>query len=239
METITAFSTIALAALVHASFQLGVSMVTLLSNHATGKKLSGQRVLRLVGAFLLGTVVMTGLLISSFGYAATVLFHGVIPEGVWESAAVALAIVGAGVWVFYYRRGDGTSLWLPRPLAHLLHERIQVTTFSAEAFSLGLTAVIAEIIFLLVPVSAAALAIVSLPVVWQPLAVLLYIFVASLGLIVVSVLLGSGRKLYHIQEWRESNKRFLQFSTGCGLFVLSAYIYVNQVVAVAAAVGGR
>lgn len=239
MNTLTAFGIVALAALVHASFQLGVSMVTLLSNHATGKRLSSQHVLRLVGAFLAGTVVMTALLISTFSYTSAVLFAGSVPDFIWEFTSAALVAVALAVWVFYYRRSDGTSLWLPRPLARFLHERVQATSLSAESFSLGLTGVIAEVLFLLAPVIAASLAIISLPAVWQIPATVLYIFIASGGMIVVSVLLGSGRKLNHIQEWRESNKRFLQFVSGCGLLVLSAYVYVNQVVAVAAASGSH
>lgn len=239
MNILTAFGIIALAALVHTSFQLGVSMVTLLSNHATGKRLSSQHILRLVGAFLAGTIVMTTLLISTFGYTSSIFFPKQVPDFIWEFTSAILVIVALAVWVFYYRRTDGTSLWLPRPLARFLHERIQATSLSAEAFSLGLTGVIAEIVFLIAPAIAASLAIVSLPPVWQVPAVILYILIASAGMIVVSILLGSGRKLSHIQEWRESNKRFLQFVSGCGLLVLSAYVYVNQVVAVAAASGSH
>lgn len=239
MDTLTAFSIVALAALIHTSFQLGVSMITLLSSHAGGKRLKGGHTLRLVGAFLGGTIAMTLLLVSSMSYITAVLFGNSIPDVVWEFTAGALVIIGIAVWIFYYRRGDGTSLWLPRPLAQLLHERIQSTTLSAEAFSLGLTGVIAELIFLAVPVLAASLAIVTLPVVWQLPAVILYVVIASLGMIVVSVLIGSGHKLTHIQEWRESNKRFLQFIAGFGLLVLSGYIYVNEIVAAAVTAGGN
>lgn len=239
MNTLTALSIVALAALIHTSFQLGVSMVTLLSSHTGGKRLDGKHSLRMVGAFLGGTVVMTALLISSISYTTSALFRGNVPDFVWEFTAGALVAIGIAVWIFYYRRGDGTSLWLPRPLARLLHERIQVTTLSAEAFSLGLTSVLAEIIFLVVPVTAASLAILTLPTIWQLPAVIIYVVVASLSMIVVSALIGSGRKLTHIQEWRESNKRFLQFISGCGLLVLSGYIYVNEVVAVVAVAGGN
>lgn len=239
MNTFTALSIVALAALIHTSFQLGVSMVTLLSSHASGKRLNGSHSLRMVGAFLGGTVVMTTLLLSSISYISAVLFRGDVPDFVWEFTAGALVVIGIAVWIFYYRRGDGTSLWLPRPLARLLHERIQATTLSAEAFSLGLTSVIAEIVFLVVPVLAASLAIITLPTVWQLPAVILYVVIASISIIAVSVLIGSGRKLTHIQEWRESNKRFLQFIAGCGLLVLSGYIYVNEIVAAVAVGGGN
>lgn len=237
MQIIIAFSVIALAALIHTSFQLGISLVTLLSNHATGKKLSGKRVLRLVGSFLGGAMVMTALLIASFSYVASILYKDGVPASVWEFITGALAVVGIGVWIFYYRRGDGTSLWLPRSLARHLSTRVQATTYSAESFSLGLTGVLAEIIFLFIPVSAASLAIISLPVAWQPIGLITYVVIASFSLFTICALIGSGRKLSQIQEWRESNKRFLQFVAGFGLFVLSGYIYVNQVIATVSILG--
>ena len=57
------FAIILLAALTHASFQLSVSVLTLLSGHALGRKTAHMRLLRLTGGFILGAGVMTVLLI--------------------------------------------------------------------------------------------------------------------------------------------------------------------------------
>ena len=112
MDVLTAFSIVALAALIHASFQLGVSMITLLSSHTTGKKMAAERSFRLVAAFLAGTVTMTTLIIATLSFIATsTLRHGTSAL-LWSAVAGLLIGVGFVVWIYYYRHGDGTSLWL-------------------------------------------------------------------------------------------------------------------------------
>ena len=240
MDTLTAFSVVAFAALIHASFQLGVSMVTLLSHHTAGNKLSATRSLRLVGSFLGGTVVMTTLIVSFLSYLTVSLLHGQsrVPDFAWAIVTGIAVGIGLAIWLFYYRGGKGTPLWLPRGVARFLHARIADTTLSAEAFSLGLTSVFAELIFIIAPASSAALALVSLPPNLQLVAMALYVVIASFGMIVVTVLIGSGHRLSQIQRWREQNKRFLQFAAGSGLIVLGFYLYANQVVAVSTMLTG-
>lgn len=230
MDTLTAFSVIALAALIHASFQLGVSMITLLSGHAIGKKLAAKRTLRLVGAFLAGTLIMTALIVSTLSYTASVFFgHSATPMA-WGTLASAMIIIGLVVWVFYYRRGPGTLLWVPRGLAKLLSKRIHATQMSAEAFSLGLTSVCMELLFIITPAVAAAFAIIALPTDLQLAGVAAYVILASLSMLGVAAFIGSGHNISRLQRWREANKRFLQFAGGSALIVLAFYLYVNLVI---------
>lgn len=238
MDYLTAFSIIALAALIHASFQLGVSMVTLLSGHASGKRMSGNHALRLVGAFFGGTVVMTTLIVSFLAYLGSSLFPHSIPLPIWSIVTGFSVGIGVVVWAYYYRRGQGTALWLPRGLADFLARRIKATTYSAESFSLGLTSVITELLFILPSALAATLAIISLPASLQLYGVLLYVAVASLSMFAVTVAIGSGHSLSRIQRWRERNKRFIQFAAGCALIVLGGYLYVNQVIAASLTLAG-
>lgn len=232
MDYATPLGIIALAGLVHASFQLGVSMMTLLSGHSLSAKRSGKRALALVTYFFLGAVVMTMLVVSFIAYVITRSYAGELPIWIWTVSSSLLLGLGIVVWAFYYRPGrDGTALWLPRSAARFLSERTKSTRNGAEAFSLGLTSVVAELVFVVPPALAAALAITTLPVVWQLPGVLLYVLVASLGLGIVVVLTGSGRRISTIQRWREAHKRFLQFAAGGGLLVLGFFIYVTYVVA--------
>ena len=238
MDTFTALSVIALAAPIHASFQLGVSTITLLSSHGAGKKVAAGKILRLVGSFLAGTITVTTFLVFALLYFTTTLELWQKPNSLWTAISGALAALGIAVWIFYYRRGTGTPLWIPRAFARFLTARVRSTSLSVEAFSLGLTTVIAELPFMITPMITATLALAFLPADLQVLGAFGYVAVASLGIIVVAVLIGGGHNISHIQRWREANKHFLQFAAGTGLVVLAFYLYVNQVVAVAAAGAG-
>lgn len=235
MELLGSLAIIAFAALIHASFQLSVSVLTLLSGHAIGSKTSHGKLLRLTGSFLLGVGVMTVLLLSFVALVLLHSFNGRIPLLAWAVACGLLLGLGVAVWAFYYRKEQGTSLWLPRGLARYLSERTKATKHSAEAFSLGLSSVIAELIFILAPILISALVLTRLQPMWQLAGIAIYTVISLFSLLIVTVLIGGGHKLSRIQKWRESNKRFLQFAAGSGLLILGFYVYVSQVVSVSAA----
>lgn len=230
MDIVSSFAIVAFAGLIHASFQLSVSMLTLLSGHAIGAKTAHRRLLRLTWGFLLGTAVMTMLLISSICLMLQYGFGNHVPYLAWAVACGLLLGLGVAVWAFYYRREKGTSLWLPRGLARYLADRAKATKQGSEAFGLGLSSVIAEIIFILAPIAIASLVLVQLEPTLQLAGIGLYTFVSLLSLLIVNGLIGSGHRLSRIQKWREDNKRFLQFVSGSGLLILGFYVYVDQIV---------
>jgi hypothetical protein len=237
---ISSFAIIAFAALIHASFQLSVSVLTLLSGHAIGAKTKHTKLLRLTGGFVLGVTVMTMLLLTFSAFLLQHFFGNQVPLLAWAVCCGLLLGLGVAVWAFYYRKEKGTSLWLPRGFARYLSDRTKATKQSTEAFSLGLSSVIAELLFILAPILISALVLITLEPLWQLAGIALYTFVSLLSLLVVNALIGSGHKLSHIQKWREDNKRFLQFIAGSCLVVLGFYVYVDQVMSVTAlAYGGR
>jgi hypothetical protein len=229
---------VAFAALIHASFQLSVSVLTLLSGHAIGSKTSHIKLLRLTSSFLCGAAVMTTLLLAFAAYLAQHLFGIEAPGFAWAITCGLLLGLGIAVWAFYYRREPGTSLWLPRGMARYLSDRTKATKLSAEAFNLGLGSVLAEILFILAPVTVSAFVLIQLSPEVQLIGIVLYLFISLLPLLIVWALIGGGHKLSEIQKWREDNKRFLQFAAGSGLIVLGFYVYVEEVVSVAALAHG-
>lgn len=235
---ISSLAIIAFAALIHASFQLSVSVFTLLSGHAIGAKAAHKKVLGLGSGFLFGVFVMTTLLLSFTAFVFQNVFGSSIPPLMWAVSCGLLLGLGVAVWAFYYRRGDGTSLWLPRGVARYLSERTKATHHSAEAFNLGLGSVTSELLFILAPVVIASLALVQLTPEWQLAGVALYASISLLSLLIVYALVGSGHKLSRIQAWREHNKRFLQFAGGGGLLILGFYVYVEQIMAASALAHG-
>lgn len=238
MDIIGSLATIALAGLIHASFQLSVSMLTLLSGHAIGTKTAHRRLLRMLGFFLAGTAVMTILLLSSFALWFQSLFGSMPSSMAWAMVCGLLVGLGAAIWIFYYRREPGTSLWLPRGLARYLVARTKVTRFSGEAFSLGMTGVIAEFLFVIGPMIVTALILIQLDPLYRLIGIGLYVATSLFSLLVIALLIASGHSLGRIQRWRENNKGFLQCIAGFGLLILAFFLYVNEVSG-SAILGGR
>jgi hypothetical protein len=101
---------------------------------------------------------------------------------------------------------------------------------SAEAFSLGVTSVFTELLFIITPAVAAAFAIISLPTSLQLIGASVYVLIASLSIVLVVAFIGSGHNISRLQRWREANKRFLQFAGGSALIVLAFFLYINVVI---------
>lgn len=230
-DTFTSFAIILLAAATHATFQLSISVLTLMSGHALGRKSAHARLLRLTGGFILGAIIMTVLLLTFSAFVLSVFLPATTPALVWAAGCGALFGVGVSVWLFYYKNKEhGTSLWIPRSFANYLGNRSKSSKVTAEAFGLGLTSVIAELLFIFAPIVIASLVLIRLPLDQQLIGIAAYSLVSLLPLLIVGSLIGSGHKLSRIQHWREANKSFLQFAAGTGLLVLGAYIYVEKIV---------
>jgi len=229
MDIASSLAIVTLAALIHASFQLSVSVLTLLSGHAIGAKHSQARVMRLTFGFVTGVGVMTLLALSFISLLFLHMFGNDAPDFVWAIACGLLIGVGLTVWFFYYRREKGTSLWIPRSFARHLSERSKATKNAAEAFSLGLTSVIGELLFIAAPMIISALVLIQLPGHWQLVGIAIYAVISLITLFSIWVLIGSGHKLSAIQKWREDNKGFLQFAAGGALAVLGFFVYVCKV----------
>lgn len=240
MNILDAFVIVAVAALIHASFQLSVSMLTLLSSHTIGAKRSHKRLLGLTNAFTFGVMIMTVLLLSTISLIVQTNLSESATLIAWIATCGLMFGLGIAVWIFYYRKEQGTTLWLPRSLARYLSDRTKATKQSAEAFGLGLSSVFAELLFILAPLLVSALVLVQLSPIWQLMGIALYSVISLLPLLIINGLVGSGHKINRIQKWREQNKSFLQFIAGGGLVALGFYVYVDQVLTptVMAAAGG-
>jgi len=172
---------------------------------------------------------MTLFILTFVSFVLTRVVGSSTPEYLWAIGSGLLMGVGIAVWAFYYRRQKGTSLWIPRSMAKYLSDRTKATKQSTEAFGLGLSSVIGELIFIAAPIVISALVLIHLQPVWQLVGVGIYTVISLFSLVVVWVLIGSGHTLSRIQRWREENKYFLQFAAGSGLLVLGFFVYVNQV----------
>lgn len=232
MDIIYPLAIVAFAALIHASFQLSVSVLTLLGGHALGAKKSRSRLIRLTTSYTIGAGVMTLLTLSFISLIFLHLFGTEAPLYLWAICCGLVFGIGIAVWIFYYRRhGKGTELWIPRAFARHLHERSKATHYGVEAFSLGLTGVVGELLFIIPSMAISALVLIGLPSEWQLVGIAIYTLISMMGLLIVWALIGSGHSIARIQRWRTENKRFLQFSAGSALVVLGFFVYINKIMA--------
>lgn len=229
MDIATSLVVITLSALIHASFQLSTSVLTLLSANSIGTQKTHRKLVGLTVSFVFGAGLMTLLLISFVTLIFMIIYDKVIPQIIWSGTCGLLIGVGLSVWLFYYRREKGTMLWIPRNIAKYLTERTKAVKLNAEAFSLGLSSVTAEILFIIAPITISAIVLIGLPPIWQLAGLAIYVSLSVLSLIVVSVAISKGNRISRIQKWRESNKYFLQFASGAGLIILSIFIYVSEI----------
>ena len=216
------------AALVHASFALGVSMLTLLSGRVLSQPKSERRLSILSSAYIFGAF----LTILSSVIGATYILSNISfssSEQFWSVLSGVATGVGLVVLLFYYRWGkSGTRLWLPRRAAEFLYRRISATKYSFEAFILGVGSVVAELIFIAAPILVAASIIVNLCGTKQILAILIYVVIAILPLIILCISNYRGKQLSAFQKWRENNKKFLQIAAGVLLIMLGIYLFVYK-----------
>jgi len=217
------------AALVQASFGLGVSMLTLLSGHLLSAPKSARRLHHLSAAYIFGSLlaVVSGLIVVVYLFSQWPFAHH---QKFWAILTGASVGVGLAVMLFYYRWDkSGTRLWLPRRAAEYIHHRTKATRRSFEAFILGVGSIVAELIFIAAPMLIAGNLIAELKGYHQILAVGIYLLIAILPLLVLFASNASGRKISTFQKWRENNKKFLQVMAGAALIVLGFYLLTYKV----------
>lgn len=229
-ESIPFLLILAGAVFVHACFQLSVSVLTRLSSHTIGAGKSHRRLLVLALSYVLGVVVATTSV--TLGVAGALAWLSTLNES-WPAIAVIsfLPVAGLLVILFYYRPSRGTTLWLPRPFVDYLMERAKKTRSGVEAGMLGAATVVGELPFILAPVGLVGLMISFLaPSTHWLVFSGAYSLLVSLPLVFLMLYISSGHKISAVQNWRERNKTFLQWTSGIALIILSAYIvsYVTR-----------
>ena len=214
------------AALVTASFSLGVSMLTLLSGHLLSAEKSAIRVHRLSASYIFGFfVAILGGIIGLIYILSNINFaHS---DEFWSILAGVAVGLGLCVMLFYYRWDkNGTKLWLPRRAAEYLYVRTKATRYSFEAFILGIAAFVAELIFIVAPIVIAANLLLDLSGLTQVAAIILYVFITILPLLILFISNYRGAQISAFVRWREKNKKFLQIIAGALLITLGFYLFI-------------
>ena len=224
MSSFVSLGIVLLSSLGLASLQLPLGTLLLLYHASLGHNVK-PRTRRLSSSFISGVVLMSFLILSSMCYLVSALtFSGsfsVVSLSVLFGILLALTLLA---WFFYYKRRRSTELWVPRSVAKFLDTRAKLTSDISEAFSLGLLTTLSELLFSGVFYLLAANFILLLDPLYQVLALVLVILLSALPLLVLRILVRTGRTLADVQRWRLKNKTFFRVFTGLCYLVLAVFL---------------
>lgn len=209
----------------HACFQLSVSTLTLLGSHVIGSGKSHAILLKLSIGYACGVLFATACLLALLTYFFTTALPIHQSPVAWIIVCALVVVVGWLVLVLYYRRGKGTRLWLPRRITEAVGIQAKRIKRTVGAFGLGSAMVIAELPFLIAPLTLAGAVLAGLAELERSIGVLAYSLAATTPLVIIIILIGGGHKISTIQRWREANKKFLQWTSGLTLILLGIYLF--------------
>ena len=220
---------ILLAGLVHASLQLGIGALLLLYHASLGKHVK-KHTRQLASNYILGNVLLTALAVAAMCFGVDLVFQGPMNPAMLTIITLLLAALAVSIWVFYYRWGKSTELWLPKSIARYIDSRAKTTNSSTEAFSLGMLACFAEAPFTFMLITVAANSIISLPQGMQIIYLIIYSIISILPLVVLRFAIRRGDTTTDIQRWRIRHKNFLRVLSGTGFLVLGLFILAFKVI---------
>ncbi len=228
METVIPVSTIILAAIIHATLQISLGCLLLLYHASRGKHIR-KKTRGLVRSYVAGIGILSFLGVCAMCYVILNIWRG--PLGAeWLLIIVGiLALLTLLMWLFYYRWGKGSELWIPRVVARFIDGRAQATNNRVEAFSLGLLTCFAELPFSLILFVVTANSVLELPNELQVLMVFIYALITILPLIIMCSCFRRGKTIVEVQRWRVKHKNFLRIITGIGFLVLAIFIFSFKV----------
>lgn len=222
---------IAITALTQAGFQLGVGLLIISANSISLQKGKKRNTLKSTTGIFIGYSLASWLTIIDLSLIASNFYsHQIHPEPLLWLLICGLNIgVALAVWFFYFRKGKGTMLWLPRGVAQDLTDQTTVSLSFRSNFALGMIGFFGEALFLFAPLLLGSFLISTLPHNWNLIGILLYGLLSTIFMTAIWVAINSGQHLSYLQRWREKNKGFLQFAIGTSLIILALFVFINYV----------
>lgn len=228
MNIFASLGIVLLAMLIQCFFQLSPSIFTIFYHHTLGKssakKADGLSLYYILGSevfifvFFLLIYLFVSYIFASFGST----LNTILPW-VFAGIFIALSLISVSI---YFRKGSGTALFISRRLAKKIFQNTKKINTSSDAFILGFTSAIPELIFSVPLFIAMSFALLTVS---QPLRVTLifsYVIVSIIPLFVYYSLFHSGHNLAEIERRRIKNKTFCRFTISLG-FIILASIMLN------------
>lgn len=229
MEILVPFGVVVLAGLIQASMQLNLGTLLLLYHASLGKHIK-RKTRHIVDTYITGVAILVILMLATLVFILDRYFGGALYVEEIIIVITMMVAVAVLIWMFYYRSGRSTELWLPRSVAKFIDRRAKLTDSNVEAFSLGALTSLAEMPFTLILLIVTANSILALPALEQLIAVLLYAVITIVPLMIFRLAIRRGQSVVSIQRWRIKHKNFLRFLTGLGFIILGFFIFTFEVI---------
>lgn len=228
MEMLIPFGEVFLAAVVHATLQLELGTLLLLYHASLGKHVR-KKTRRLVSSYIAGIGTLVFLSLATAGFILDRYFEKALYAEELLIVVGMLVALAVAAWLFYYRIGKSTELWLPRTVAKFIDKRAKMTNSNTEAFSLGMLTSFAEMPFTLVLLVVAANGILKLPMLYQLLALVLYTLITIIPPAILRLSIRKGQTVVSVQRWRVKHKTFFRLLTGAGFVALGFFVFAFEV----------
>ena len=212
MSIFISLGIVILAMLIMGSFQLTPGVFALFYHYALGKY-SKAKASYLSLFFILGTEIITTCLFLSIFYLTCIFFFDNLhPETsilFWTLAGI-LAALGFISFFFYFRRGKGTKLFIPRKFAKALDACAKSAKTRSDAFMLGALSGTCELVFTLPLYLVTCVEIMKMGAEGfsSNLLTIIYILTPVFSLFFLRWKFQAGHNLADIQRSREKDKTF-------------------------------
>ena len=212
MSIFISLGIVILAMLIMGSFQLTPGVFALFYHYALGNY-SKAKASYLSLFFILGAEIITTCLYLSIFYLTCIFFFDNLhPETsilFWTLAGILIAL-GFISFFFYFRRGNGTKLFIPRKYAEALDISAKSVKTRSDAFMLGALSGTCELVFTLPLYLVTCVEIMKMGAEGfsSNLLTIIYILTPVIPLFFLRWKFQSGHNLADIQRSREKDKAF-------------------------------
>lgn len=215
MSVFVSVGIVILAMLIMIFLQLTSGVFALFCHYAAGKY-SKKRASIMEIFFILGAETIAACLFLCCYYFSYILFFGNSrPEtGIFAWIAVGMLVVLAVCSLsFYYRKGRGSRLFIPRKVAHSLNRYAKKAKTRSDAFALGALAGTYELPFTLPLYLITAVEIMEMNAEYfsSNILTVLYILTPTVPLLVVRWTMKAQHNLADIMKSRVKDKNYIRF----------------------------
>ena len=229
MSVLTSLGILISAMLIMAFLQFIPGVFALLC-HQTYGKFSKLRASDLAIFFILGvetTIVLIALIvyILIFSFLSVFLSTEVLS---WLGTCISL-ILGIAFFCCYFRKGEGTQLFIPRRTSSKFLDNINSVKTRSDAFILGIVSVLPEAVFTLplIIISVAQIDTLGSTPIARAFLLILLAFLTVLPLLIMHALFGNGHNLADFMRFRFKNKTFFRWAITL-LYIILAILFIME-----------